>query len=397
MRFVFFDFTINFGGGPQGSVYLAERLNGEHEVIVLDAYGSCAEYCGAVEEAGLRLQILYPKQETPYIGYAGRPFRRFLRGALQVPEFLRIRHRLRKALLELKPDVVWVNNYKSLFFVGLSGCFSRCPVVVYFRGWGTPDQMNPVFVRLLKGPVSAVVAHARATVEQLARQGVPREKLHYAPNTVNFDTIVRNAAKPLDEPKPNGNGYPKILLPAARPVREKGHLTALSALVRLKNRGYEPVLWLPGKTATGADPSFIRQMEGFIREKNLETNVQFLGWRTDMEALVHACDVVILPSHTEGFPRIILEAMLLKKPVIATGVGGIPETLIHEQTGIMIDVDDEEGLAEGIVRYAEDAAFRERIVRQAYTYVCEHHHPDKHTQKVIEVFESVCRERKGLV
>ncbi|HPP57484.1 MAG TPA: glycosyltransferase, partial [Anaerohalosphaeraceae bacterium] len=257
MRLVFFDFIINFGGGPQGSVYLARRLNAHHPVTVIDGYGYCREYCQAVQAAGLPLRILYPKDTEPYIGCAGRPVRRFFRMVRQLPELIQIGRRLEKTILEIDPSVIWVNNFKSLSLLAWNPRLCKYPLVVYFRGWGTPEQISRSFLNLLKGPrVSAVIAHARATYEQLRSQGVPEEKLSFTPNTVPFEEILERAKEPLHAPLPRQDGYPKMLLPAARPVREKGHHTAIEAVALLKERGYKPVLWLPGKTATGASHDF---------------------------------------------------------------------------------------------------------------------------------------------
>jgi glycosyltransferase involved in cell wall biosynthesis len=108
-----------------------------------------------------------------------------------------------------------------------------------------------------------------------------------------------------------------------------------------------------------------------------------------MEAVINASDIVILPTHTEGFPRVILEAMVLRRPVCATPVGGIPEAIIDGETGLLFEVDDDRMLARQIERLLTDSVLRDKIVEQAYEYVLKGFTPDEHTRIVTEVFESV--------
>ena len=93
-------------------------------------------------------------------------------------------------------------------------------------------------------------------------------------------------------------------------------------------------------------------------------NVTFLGLmpHKEVQRLYQACDILVLPSIVqEGHPLVICEAMAAGKPVIASQVGGIPETVVNGKTGILVPPGDAEALASAIHRLVEDRNLREQM------------------------------------
>ena len=87
-----------------------------------------------------------------------------------------------------------------------------------------------------------------------------------------------------------------------------------------------------------------------MKELNLSKSVHFVGFRDDVGDLLSASDVVVLPSYSEGLPRVLLEAGLMGKPVVATRVDGIPELVQDGETGLLVEAGDRNGLAEATIR-----------------------------------------------
>ncbi|MBI4531145.1 MAG: glycosyltransferase, partial [Candidatus Latescibacteria bacterium] len=81
--------------------------------------------------------------------------------------------------------------------------------------------------------------------------------------------------------------------------------------------------------------------------------VVFTGYRPDAARLMHALDLFVLPSWSEGLPVTILEAMASGKPVIATSVGGTPEVVVDGETGTLVPPGNPERLAEAILYHLE--------------------------------------------
>lgn len=392
MRLAYFNFTINFGGAPQSMLAMAAGLARRHEVHVLDAYGRCEPYLRAVEQAGLPCHVLLPEARHQYIGHRGRA-RRIVSALRQLPELLRLRRRLSRTLRRLDPDLIWVMNSKSLAFVATTGSARRRPLVLCVRGWATPDQIDPALRALIRR-VDAVLAVSRPTIEQLRRAGVPEDKLHLGRSVLDLEAIRRRAAEPLPAPLPGRDHALRILLLGARPEHAKGYHTAIRALARVRRAGLDAVLWLPGRPALGAGEAYVRSLEALAVELGVTDCVHLLGWRDDMPRLIAASDVCVLPSHTEGLPRGVLEALVIGRPVAATPVGGVPDVIVDGQTGLLFDVDDDEALAGCILRFARDPEAAREIAEAGRQRVCEQFDPQRVLTGIEALFAELVRKRR---
>jgi glycosyltransferase involved in cell wall biosynthesis len=110
----------------------------------------------------------------------------------------------------------------------------------------------------------------------------------------------------------------------------------------------------------GGGPELGR-LQGLAARLGVSGSVHFVGERADALAWMDLFDIFVLPSRQEALPYTILEAAALRKPVAATAVGGIPELLAHEQTGLLAEPGRSEPLAEALIRLAEDADLRRRL------------------------------------
>lgn len=170
--------------------------------------------------------------------------------------------------------------------------------------------------------------------------------------------VLRNAV-PLpapDELRHEAAGRPTLLF-LGEIARHKGVLELARAFARLTGE-------FPGLTlvygGTGAAMEELRQLTASL---GLEGRVEFTGWVESQRkrALYAETTIFVLPSHAEGMPMALLEAMSWSLPVIATAVGGVPEMITHEASGILIRPADEDALAAAIARLMRDAPLRERM------------------------------------
>ena len=86
----------------------------------------------------------------------------------------------------------------------------------------------------------------------------------------------------------------------------------------------------------------------------ISEKVKFLGWRDDIHEIIPIFDVFVLPSLNEGMGRVLVEAMASGRPVVASRTGGIPDLVIHDQTGLLVSPADELGLADAIYNILKD-------------------------------------------
>lgn len=146
-----------------------------------------------------------------------------------------------------------------------------------------------------------------------------------------------------------------VALQVARLDALKDHATALRAWRSVVDQNAAAKLLLAGD---GPQRGLV---ETLIAELRLRDNVRLLGTRHDVPSLLAASDVALLTSVSEGVPLTILEAMAARRPVVATNVGGVPEVVLHEQTGLLAPAGDDTCLAAQLWRLAHDERLRSRL------------------------------------
>lgn len=148
----------------------------------------------------------------------------------------------------------------------------------------------------------------------------------------------------------------------ARIAPQKDHETLLRAAVRLGDTipGLRFLLIGDRSGATEYQEHFTK-LEAMTRERGLNGRFIFTGHRSDVNRLIAGLDIFALVTHQEGLPLVILEAMAMGKPVIATGIDGIPEIVTDGVTGLLHRHADDEHLAAQIASLARDPAQRARL------------------------------------
>jgi glycosyltransferase involved in cell wall biosynthesis len=136
----------------------------------------------------------------------------------------------------------------------------------------------------------------------------------------------------------------------------------LRAFSRAQPEGTGVHLAIAGDGETRAD------LERFASDLGIRDAVSFLGYRRDLIPIAAAADVAVLSSDNEGTPVWLIEAAAAGTPGIATDVGGTSEVVTPE-TGIVVQPDDEAGLASAISRLSADQALRRRMGKAAREHV----------------------------
>ncbi|MCH7540918.1 MAG: glycosyltransferase family 4 protein [Proteobacteria bacterium] len=150
-----------------------------------------------------------------------------------------------------------------------------------------------------------------------------------------------------------------VVMMIGRLVAEKGYLELFEAMGRV-----DAVLWVVGERLESDRRSAVEAaVAGLEEHPELAQRIRFLGYRRDVPELLRAADIFTLPSHREGMPRSIIEAMMTGLPVVATDIRGSREEVVPGETGLLVPVGDSEVLAEALGRLVGDAALRRRLGR----------------------------------
>jgi L-malate glycosyltransferase len=122
-----------------------------------------------------------------------------------------------------------------------------------------------------------------------------------------------------------------------------------------------------------------------VRELNIEEDVLFLGKQENVGELFSICDLKLLLSEKESFGLVLLEAMACGVPVIGTRIGGIPEVIVDNETGFMVEVGDTESVAEKAVSLLSDIEKHSRFRQNSVQHVREHFL----SEKIVSIYEEI--------
>ena len=111
------------------------------------------------------------------------------------------------------------------------------------------------------------------------------------------------------------------------------------------------------------------RMKQLAADLAIADRMSFLGHREDVPDLLKTADLMLLTSSSEGVPQAITQALGLGVPVVATAVGGVPELVIHEHTGLLVPPEDPLAVAEAMARLADDLALATRLGEEGRRHV----------------------------
>ena len=277
--------------------------------------------------------------------------------------------RLRLQIAEFMPDVVQANGARTLKY----GAFARRKIrkgewVLIYRNIGNPgdwmhDWRRRFFYKMFIIPqLDGVVGVSRITLQRFVEFYNLSIPTTHIPRGVNVSTsmlVSRNAIRERNHTKSDA---PTVIFVGSL-SREKRPDRFLRIVSLLKAKLPSICAWIIGEGILRRD------LEEQTRALKLESSTIFLGAQTDVASLIHASDLLLLTSDTEGIPGVILEAAVVGIPVVSTNVGGVAECVIDTQTGYLVERDNEERFAKLALELLNDPHKKEQMGERAKAWV----------------------------
>ena len=320
-----------------------------HDVVVACADGP---YAARARDQGIRVEAV--------------PFARTLFG---LRRHWRAYHALRGIMRRERFDLVHVHTPVAALIGRIAAWRAGVPTVAYTaHGFYFHDHMpawkRAIFVAvewvggritdilLTQAEEDAATARrlklCRGGVIEAIGNGVDAERFHPAPLPGSRDASRDALATPRDA---------VVIAMIGGLVAEKGYLDLFEAM-----RHVDAVLWLIGeRLATDHAQDIGGVIDAARDDPILAPRLRFLGQRTDVDALLRAADIFTLPSHREGMPRSIIEAMMTGLPVVATDIRGSREEVIDGETGLLVPVREPAKLAGALQTLVAEPATRARL------------------------------------
>lgn len=250
------------------------------------------------------------------------------------------------------------HDYKSNAIGLVARRFWPMKLVTTVHGWGVHEARTPLYYRIDKlclRHYDEVVCVSADLYDECRRVGVREANCHLIHNGIDVEQFRRTA--PADEVRQSaGVSVQGCLLGAmGRLSAEKGFDLLIRAVDELIRGGLDLSLWIAGEGNARAD------LEKLIRELGRQDRIRLLGHVERPKEFVEALDMFVLSSRREGLPNVLLEAMALEVPVVATRIAGVPTLIQHDENGLLVEAESVQSLSAGIRRLALDAELRVRL------------------------------------
>ena len=294
--------------------------------------------------------------------------------------------RLKKLFLKEKVDaVITVGAGDKMFWGRLGARRARVPVILsalHSTGW--PDGVGRLN-RFLTGITDGFIAVARQHAEyQVEQEKFPANKVFLIPNGIDTDRFVFNSKHRTDwrNQLAINHDVPVVgIVAALRP--EKNHDLFIEAAARVSRVSPEARFVI-----VGDGPERIR-LEALVHSKELQDCVLFAGATQDIPGVLSMMDFFALTSHNEASPVSIMEALSCRRPVVATDVGSVDESVIEATTGFLVEPGDATAMAKRWVELIQHPQRRDYLGRKGREHVVQNCSLYSMTQGYTNLIETI--------
>jgi glycosyltransferase involved in cell wall biosynthesis len=289
---------------------------------------------------------------------------------------------LRDVVQRRQPDMIWTNAVKSHFLIRASGLHKSSKWVAFHHGYTTTHWSTRLYNHLDRWShfgAKRLITVCEPFARQLASRGIPRDRIHVEHMPIRTSAPVpQNEAAALRQQLGIAPDT-QVLLTVGRLSKEKGHAELLRALAMIR---------LPVRLVLAGDGPEAGNLRTLCTELQIQDLVIFAGHQTDVRPFYAMADVFVLPSHSEGSPNVLLEAIDANLPIVATTAGGIPEIVTTEVSALLTPPMDVAALAGAILRMLKDRALQKQLANAARNILVRHS-PERFFENLAGVFRAV--------
>lgn len=258
-----------------------------------------------------------------------------------------------------KPDIVHTHTAKAGFVGRTAALLAGVPVVVHtfhghvlygYFGWAKTQAFRWI-ERILAYFTTQVIAVSEKCRQDLLEYGIGSEsKIMTIPLGLELQKFA-DQSDDVREPIRQEYGVPQdafVFGMFARMVPIKRHEVLFYAIKKVLNHHPDAYFMMVG------DGECREKLASLAKDLDITHRVIFCGFRRDQARMFQAVDAVVLTSRNEGLPVVIIEALSSGKPVIATRVGGVPELIEDGVSGFIVEPENPQSIAEGLMKAVSD-------------------------------------------
>lgn len=300
---------------------------------------------------------------------------------------------LKKLIRKTKPDIVHTHLFDpSLIGLTAAKKLGRKTVLTRHHSDAIHKIPSPVKRRFylwldayISRKADSIIAPSRMVRDILVDlEGVPEKKvivIPYGQTTERFDQVSDDAVAAIrTEFRMNGS---LAIVNVSRLYHRKGHSFLFKAFSQLTKDGLNAKLYLVG------DGEYRSVLETMCRDLDIEDKVIFAGWRDDALTLVKAADIVVHPSLEDALSSAVIEALMLEKPIVATDISGVRDSLGDGRFGKIVPPEDAESLRRAIDETVAELEAARSVARDGRSYLLEYMSATRVSSEYLDIYRTL--------
>lgn len=262
---------------------------------------------------------------------------------------------------------IWhAHEYKSNVLGLVLRPFWPMRLLTTVHGWGVHGGRTKLYYaidRISLRFYERVVCVSRDLSERCRDSGVAESRCRLIHNAIDIEQFKRSSSQ-YEAKRRLGIATERLVVGSVgRLSSEKAFDLLIRCVDELAIRGVDLELLIVGE---GEEAPKLEELVARIRSKG---RVRLLGFRADTVSIYEAMDVYVLSSRREGLPNVLLEALALEVPVVATRVGGVPQLIKDGESGMLVEIDDQIGMTKAIEKLLADPLLRRRLARSGLAVI----------------------------
>jgi len=298
---------------------------------------------------------------------------------------------LARVIRGARADVLHLGNgLRANFDAVLAGVLTRTPTVVHVKGFEKYAWRE----RWASRHTRTMVCMTQAILDYCRERGISPRDARVVYDAVDDAWLCPRRAVSAVRAEVGVPSTAPCVGIAGNIQEWKGQHVLVEAMAQVARTHPQAHCLIVGGTHR-AGTAYANALQEHARELGLNGRIHFLGFRRDVVDVMNAIDVVVHASiRPEPFGRVILEGMLLGKPVIATDAGGVPEIIEHERTGFLVPPGDVPALAACLHRVLSDPTRARAVGAAAARWARERFSLARHVQEMSQIYEAAVGERR---